>query len=155
MSPRGHGSGMRGRKAVDPAPCVQHSVFSCWINAWVTDRRFQISPRPCVLSTCCTGTDQIEHYGVCQHQWNAARRKLRLNSDPRNLARFMLVDLLPDDNLFLMACHVFAVQGVINHWRHHGRCPVEQVTAHIWERHRVVAKSSVFMTKVYKRIWLV
>eukprot|EP00973_Karenia_brevis_P004289 588183-Karenia_brevis.AAC.1 len=84
-------------------PCVLHSLFTLWINAWTTDRRMQKDPRPCVLSHRCSGTDDIEHYAVCKYMWASTNKKLRISMHPCSMERFMLLKPLHEDNLILLA----------------------------------------------------
>ena len=135
-------------------PCVMHALFVSWLNAWCTDRRFQKSPRACVLSEDCGGQDCMEHYAVCEHMWNAAHRKLKVSRSQVSLARFFALAPLPSDDCAILAANVYAVLSLTNKLRaSNQRCSAKSLHLELWESHRTVSVHHKGMRKRYINIW--
>ena len=121
-------------------PCVMHATFSTWANAWNTDKRYQQDLRDCVLCSSCKGKDEMEHYLICPFGLCNIRRKLKLQKDPRTLARAMLLDCCSGEDLALAAVSLYAVRGVVHKLRAQNcRADSNSIHKHLWEQVRITA----------------
>ena len=60
-------------------PCVLFCLMATWCNAWCTARRFQSQESICHLCRECNGDDSLEHYAICEAQWEIATSRLQLH----------------------------------------------------------------------------
>ena len=134
--------------------CVIASVWRSWLNGWCTGRRFQEECQPCLFDSDCGGSDWLEHYACCP----AARRYLSKRL-PQPIAAATLIDFLmlgshAQDDLPLMAVHVYAVHGALNHIRAgklcHGAFDLDML---LWERWRAAMTQMPSLQRLVDERW--
>ena len=135
-------------------PCVMFALLSTWCNAWCTSARFQDRGGVCWLCSDCPGEDRIEHYGVCNAQWDILVRRLRVRQQPQSLLRFVCLDSSCFGEVELQACHVYAVKRAIDTRRGQAvRFGANALNHALWEGHKIVCTHSNTMLRRYRKQW--
>jgi hypothetical protein len=135
-------------------PCVAAAVLKTWLNGWCTARRFQEPRRSCWLCETCSGDDSLEHYAVCPFAWSYLPSKLRISDSTKTIKRFMLLEPCEGDTPLLLACHVYAVMGVVNTLRAQQTRPTCMSTERLlWERWRAIGGRSRLIQKAVRARW--
>ena len=97
-------------------PCSLAALFRSWLNGWCTSRRFQEKGK-CWLDCRCNGDDSLEHYAHCNVSWAWVGKHARTDTRQRGLARFLVLDVLPNDCTVVLTTNVYAVYSAVNHFR--------------------------------------
>ena len=109
------------RELKDKVPaCVLHAVLITWCNGWCTSRRFQQSVGSCKLCSACNGRDELEHYACCETAWNAVPAWVGIPARLFSFRIFLLLELLPSENIVVLATFVFSVYGSVSKARASG-----------------------------------
>ena len=135
-------------------PCVAYAVLNTWLNGWGTARRMQIRGVQCWLNCECSGEDAIEHYATCPVQWEVIRTKTRVSVTP-TFESFLLLSDLTNDELVIMACHIYAVRNAVNK-RKNALVRMSGVHSErlIWLGHKTAKSIGRGVAKIYAQQWV-
>ena len=116
--------------------------------------RFEEPRGSCLLCKECSGDDSLEHYAVCPFAWSYLPRKVRISELPKTIKRFLVLEHGPDDELLLLACHVYAVFGVVNLMQaRQTRGTSTTVESMLWERWRAISGRSRVLQRAIRARW--